>query len=135
MIGRPEWAEDPTLTRLAARMGRYAEICSVVDEWTSVRSTSEIVDMAVLFRLPVAPVAHGKTIQEFEQTVARGWYLRHPDGFIHPDVPYTFHGKVRRRAFGGAPRLGRDTDSAPTWSMSSRRYDPTAIVPRRSNTT
>jgi crotonobetainyl-CoA:carnitine CoA-transferase CaiB-like acyl-CoA transferase len=127
MIGRPEWAEDPTLTRLAARMGRYAEICSVVDEWTSVRSTSEIVDMAVLFRLPVAPVAHGKTIQEFEQTVARGWYLRHPDGFIHPDVPYTFHGKVRRRAFGGAPRLGRDTDVMRTRSFSPKQATPTGI--------
>jgi len=127
MIGRPEWAEDPTLTRFAARVGRYAEICSVVDEWTSVRSTSEIVELAALFRLPVAPVANGKTIQELEQTVARGWYLRHPGGFTHPEVPYVLHGKVTRRAFEAAPCLGRDTEMMRASSITPKQSTPTGI--------
>ena len=127
MVGRPEWAEDPTLTRFAARLGRYAEICSAVDEWTSVRRTSEIVELAVLFRLPVAPVANGKTIQEFEQTAARGWYLHHPGGFTHPEVPYILHGKVTRRAFGAAPRLGRDTEVMRTRPITPKQSTPTGI--------
>ena len=127
MVGHPEWAEDPTLTRFTARMGRYAEICSAVDEWTSVRATSEIVELAVLFRLPVAPVANGKTIQEFEQTAARGWYLDHPGGFTHPEVPYILHGKVTRRAFGAAPRLGRDTEVMRTRPITPKQSTPTGI--------
>ena len=127
LIGRPEWAEDPTLTRFDARIARYDEICAVIDEWTSARSTAEVEELAVLLRLPVAPVTNGKTIQELAQTVARQWYLRHRAGFTHPEVPYTFHGDVARRPFGPPPRLGEATEEVRARDVAPKEATPTGV--------
>ncbi|HVV30157.1 MAG TPA: CoA transferase, partial [Mycobacteriales bacterium] len=110
MIGRDEWREDPTLTRFDARISRYDEINSAVDGWTSVRPTAEVVDLAVAFRIPVAPVGTGATIPQFEQCAERGWFVKNPrSGFLQPDVHYTLTGGARRRPFTPAPQLGEDT--------------------------
>ncbi|SDH62510.1 Crotonobetainyl-CoA:carnitine CoA-transferase CaiB [Pseudonocardia oroxyli] len=128
MIGRPEWAEDPSLTRYIERIKRAREITTIVDEWTAERSTDDVCELAALFRLPVAPVANGETVPKLEQTVARGWYLQHPAGFTHPEVPYTFHGNVTRRAFGSPPKLGQDTAAARERTITPKLPTPTGIT-------
>lgn len=125
MIGKPEWAEDPTLTRFAARIQRYEEIREVIEAWTTERSTSEIEELAAAFRLPVAPVTNGKTVQELAQTVERGWYLQHPAGYTHPEVHYTFHGNVARRPFGAGPRLGEHTEAVRAQTITAKQPAPT----------
>lgn len=95
MTDRPEWADDPTLTRFDARQTRYDEINDAVDAWTSTRTTEEIVELAVAFRTPVAPVGTGATIPQFEQCVERNWYVRNPrSGFLRASS---------RRCTGRAP--------------------------------
>jgi crotonobetainyl-CoA:carnitine CoA-transferase CaiB-like acyl-CoA transferase len=112
MIGEEGWREDPTLTRFDARVARWDEVNSTVDAWTRGRPTSEIVELATLFRLPVAPVGNGETIPLYEQVVERGWTVEHPSGeFRQPEVFYTFHGSsAYRRPLGPSPLLGADTE-------------------------
>jgi crotonobetainyl-CoA:carnitine CoA-transferase CaiB-like acyl-CoA transferase len=110
LIGRSDWAEDPTLTRFDVRVARYDEVNTVIDDWTSQRTTEEVTELAALFRLPVAPVADGQTIRTLEQVVAREWYVRDREDFEQPVPPYTFHGSARSRPFGAAPALGVDTE-------------------------
>jgi crotonobetainyl-CoA:carnitine CoA-transferase CaiB-like acyl-CoA transferase len=111
MLGREDWVADSTLTLYENRIARYVEVCETVDEWTSARTNSEIEELASAFRLPVAPITDGKTVQELPQVVERGWYVRGPAGAMWPAVPYTFHGtSVTPRDFGPAPLLGQHTD-------------------------
>jgi crotonobetainyl-CoA:carnitine CoA-transferase CaiB-like acyl-CoA transferase len=113
MVDRPEWTEDPSLTRFDDRIARFDEVNGVIDDWTSRRTTAEVVELAVALRLPVAPVTDGISVQHLEQVVARQWYVENPDGFTQPDVHYTFHGSAGRRRFGPAPILGQDTERPP----------------------
>jgi crotonobetainyl-CoA:carnitine CoA-transferase CaiB-like acyl-CoA transferase len=112
MIGQEEWREDPSLTRFDVRMARFDEVNATVDAWTSTRSTDEVVELATLFRIPVAPVGNGETIPRYKQVVQREWVVDHPSGeFRQPEVFYAFHGSSAQRRPPQVPaRLGADTD-------------------------
>lgn len=107
MIEQPDWLEDKSLSRFETRTVRAEEITAVVDAWTSQRTTAEIVELASMFRLPVAPIMNGATIGQFEQVVARHWCAKNPTaGFDQPVPPYSFSGALAPRAAGPSPRLG-----------------------------
>lgn len=113
LIGREDWAADPTMTRFATRIARFDEVNTVIDGWTSQRSTDEIVEIAALMRLPVAPVADGATVPTLEQSVARCWFVPNPgSGFTQPIPPYVFHGNATSRPFEAPPAIGQDNDAA-----------------------
>jgi crotonobetainyl-CoA:carnitine CoA-transferase CaiB-like acyl-CoA transferase len=127
MVDKPDWAADPTLTRFDARIARFEEVNGTVDAWTRERSTDEIVELSVHFRLPVAPVTNGSTIQRCEQVTARGWYIERDDGLVQPEAHYTFYGSASRRPFGNAPVLGRDTERVRQSPLEPKAEVPTGL--------
>jgi len=97
MIERPDLLEDEALRLHPSRLLRRDEFLGYVHEWTTTRSSEEVLEQAGLFRIPAGPVLNGETVPEFEQFAARGVFSPEPDGrFIRPRLPY---------------RLGRDTDA------------------------
>ena len=107
LVERPDWAEDPSLSRHDTRAKRHDELIDHIDAWTSQRTTVEVIEHATLFRLPVAPISNGKTVTEFEQVVARNWVTTNPGGgFMQPVPPYIFWGDTGSREPGPAPKLG-----------------------------
>lgn len=110
LVGRPEWADDPELGTMGGRILAGDSIAGAIREWTSARTTEEVVHEAILLRIPVAPIGNGANLPEFDQFAQRGVYVPNPGGeFIQPRVPYrnSDHPSV---AFRPAPRLGQHTD-------------------------
>ncbi|MCY3631654.1 MAG: CoA transferase [bacterium] len=135
LVGHPEWADDPQLGTMGGRIAAGESIAGPIREWTSARTTEEVVREAILLRIPVAPIGNGANLPEFDQFAQRGVYVPHPGGaFIQPRVPYrnSTHPSV---AFRPAPRLGQHTDdvlgemtsgSRPTAAVRPTGTDPTA---------
>lgn len=93
LIERPDLIGDERYSSFPARMARQAEFESIVSEWTTARTTAEVVDLAVAFRIPVAPVATPDSITGVDHFVERGVYVLNPrGGFLQPRAPYRVHG-------------------------------------------
>ena len=106
MIEKGEWLGDEELASHWSRQFRMKEWNEAVRAWTTQRTTQEIIDLAVLFRIPVAPVNNGKTVLEHEQFKARGVFEKNPAGdFLQPRPPYRLNGD-RLRSLSPAPKLG-----------------------------
>ncbi|MCY3634580.1 MAG: CoA transferase [bacterium] len=109
LVGHPEWADDPQLGTMGGRIAAGESIAEAIREWTSARTTEEVVSEAVLLRIPVAPIGNGANLPGFDQFAHRGVYVPNPaGGSVQPRVPYrnTAHPSV---AFRPAPRLGQHT--------------------------
>lgn len=110
LVGHPEWADDPDLGTMGGRIAAGESIAGAIREWTSARTTDEVVREAILLRIPVAPIGNGANLPEFDQFAQRRVYVPHPGGgFIQPRVPYrnNAHPAV---AFRPAPHLGQHSD-------------------------
>jgi len=106
MIDKGEWLGDEELASHWSRQFRMQEWNEAVRAWTTQRTTQEIIDLAVLFRIPVAQVNNGKTVLEHEQFRARGVFEKNPAGdFLQPRPPYRLNGG-RIREPSAAPGLG-----------------------------
>ena len=106
MIERSDLIGDDTWALAASRLERLDEWNAIFQSWSRQHTTAEIIELASLLRIPVAPVNDGRTVLEHEQFQARGVFDVAPDGtFTHPLPPYLFDGK-RPRPRGRAPRLG-----------------------------
>ena len=109
LVGHPEWADDPELATMGGRIAAGESIAGAIEEWTSARTTEEVVHDAILLRIPVAPIGNGANLPEFDQFAPRGVYVPNPGGgFIQPRVPYrnASHPSV---GFRPAPHLGQHT--------------------------
>ena len=87
MIDHPELLEDKKIAMPGVRFARRDEFNALVREWTTARTTSEVLEQAALFRVPAGPTLNGETVTQFEQFVARGVFEDH-GGFVAPRVPY-----------------------------------------------
>ena len=106
MIGHPEWAADPDVSRIDYRSAHSAELRAVIAEWTSTRTVSEIVVDAAARRIPCAPVGNGETVTEVEQFVVRETFVANPSGgFLQPRPPMRMS-RSRVRGASPAPRRG-----------------------------
>ncbi|ORW41711.1 cag pathogenicity island protein [Mycobacterium paraense] len=107
MIGRLDLLdEDPAWALAMTRWERREEWNRIVREWTTQRSTDEIVALASDLRIPVSPVNNGQTVLDHPQFTARGIWRRYADGgFTHPLAPYRINGR-RPAPTAGAPPLG-----------------------------
>jgi crotonobetainyl-CoA:carnitine CoA-transferase CaiB-like acyl-CoA transferase len=126
LIGQPEWAEDESLFIAMERRRRSADLTGVIREWTTARTTGEIVEIASLMRIPVAPIGNGRTIPEIDHFVDQEWLVRNPDGFLQPRRPYRFRGEpvVVPRAAPRAEETYADTGWGSTErDVSSRTAD------------
>ena len=110
MIGRDDWYDDERLARGTYRTLHRPELEAVIEEWTTARTTAEIVELATLLRVPVAEVGNGATLPHFPPLVDGGWIAENPAGFVQPAVPYRLGGEASPRPFAAAPTVGRDTE-------------------------
>ncbi|MCU1449861.1 MAG: L-carnitine dehydratase/bile acid-inducible protein [Acidimicrobiales bacterium] len=109
MIGRSDLLDDTDLARAHSRFKRRDEFLAAVHEYTTKRTSEELLAEAGDLRIPAGPVLNGETIPSFEQFVARGVFGPSPSGrFRQPRVPYRISG-TEPRAFEPAPAAGADT--------------------------
>lgn len=107
MIERPDLVDDAELASFAGRVERRDEFLGLVTEWTGCRTTQEIVDLAVAFRIPVAPIATPEMLPKIDHFVDRGVFVESQTGLLAPRVPYR-SGAITIAAPGEPPLLGAD---------------------------
>lgn len=90
LIGQPHWCDDERLFIATERRLRADELLGPIREWTRSQTTAEIVEIASLMRIPVAPIGNGATLATIDQFVAEEWFVRNPDGVLQPRRPYRF---------------------------------------------
>lgn len=108
MIGRQDWADDRTLDPVPARTERSDELNTVIEEWTTARTTAEIVELATLMRIPCIEVGNGETIPRMDHFASEPFYDVNPDGgFLQPAAPFRLHPPIPGAAVvAAAPPLG-----------------------------
>lgn len=124
LIERSDLIDDPELAAVDGRIARRDEFLGMVTEWTQRRTTQEIVDLAVAFRIPVAPIATPATLPTVDHFVQRGVFVESPLGVLQPRVPYRGDAIVTNPP-GRAPELGADTGTV-QWPPRSPRLEPVA---------
>jgi crotonobetainyl-CoA:carnitine CoA-transferase CaiB-like acyl-CoA transferase len=89
MIGQPQWAEDPELSR-ADRRGFHGDVLRpVIEKWTCSRTVAEILGLADELHIPAAPVGNGEVTPTLPQAIARDVFVSSPEGAgRQPRVPY-----------------------------------------------
>src|SRR5947209_64622 len=88
MIDRGDLVDDAELASFEGRVARRDEFVGMVTDWTQKRSTQEIVDLAVAFRIPVAPIGTPSTLPNVDHFVQRGVFIDSELGVLQPRVPY-----------------------------------------------
>jgi crotonobetainyl-CoA:carnitine CoA-transferase CaiB-like acyl-CoA transferase len=112
MIERPDLRDDEVLAQFAGRLARFDEWQEIMSEWLPQKTTAEVIELASLLRIPVAPICNGETVQAHEQLKARGAYGPDAEGrFVRPRRPYRID-DIDPAPPGKAPRLGAHTHSA-----------------------
>jgi crotonobetainyl-CoA:carnitine CoA-transferase CaiB-like acyl-CoA transferase len=110
MLGRPDVADDERFLDGRARMEELAFMQEMIHSWTRERTVDEIVELACLRRIPVAPVGNGRTLPRTDHLVERRVFVKSTAGFVQPRIPYRLE-KTALRPFGPAPRLGEHSDA------------------------
>lgn len=107
MIDRADMVDDADLASFAGRVERRDEFLDMVTQWTRSRTTQEIVDLAVAFRIPVAPIGAPTTLLTVDHFVERGVFVEAACGMLQPRVPYRSDA-IRTTPPGRPPELGAD---------------------------
>jgi crotonobetainyl-CoA:carnitine CoA-transferase CaiB-like acyl-CoA transferase len=107
MIDRADLVGDTELASFGGRTARRDEFLAMVTQWTETRTTQEIVDLAVAFRIPVAPIATPATLPKIDHFVQRGVFVESELGVLQPRVPYRSDA-ITTRPPGRPPLLGAD---------------------------
>jgi crotonobetainyl-CoA:carnitine CoA-transferase CaiB-like acyl-CoA transferase len=112
MIERPDLREDEQLAQFAGRLMRFDEWNEIMRGWLSKRTTAEVIELASLLRIPVAPICNGQTVVAHEQLAERGVFGSDAEErFLQPRRPYRIDDSDPP-APRLAPRLGEHSDSA-----------------------
>ncbi len=131
MIGRPEWATDPDISRIDHRTRNARTLRPVVAEWTTARTVQQILDEAMARRVPCAPVGNGETLPHIEQLRARDTFVRNPSGgFLQPRPPARLS-RTPSEPLRTAPALGRGHAGSPLLPASRRAAARTWPFPLR----
>lgn len=108
MIERADLVDDAELASFTGRVERRDAFLQMVTEWTVCRTTEEIVDVAVAFRIPVAPIATPEMLPKIDHFVERGVFVESPEGTLAPRVPYRSDA-MATAAPAEPPQLGADS--------------------------
>ena len=79
MIERTDLQEDEQLAQFAGRLMRFEEWNQIIRAWMTKRNTEEIIELASLLRIPVAPICNGETVQAHAQLLERQVFQRSAD--------------------------------------------------------
>ncbi|WP_090419644.1 CaiB/BaiF CoA-transferase family protein [Mycobacterium europaeum] len=107
LIERADLLDDAELASFDGRVARRDEFLDMVTQWTRSRTTQEIVDLAVAFRIPVAPIGTPEMLPEIDHFVEREVFVESGAGGLQPRVPYRSD-EMTTRPPGPPPRLGAD---------------------------
>jgi crotonobetainyl-CoA:carnitine CoA-transferase CaiB-like acyl-CoA transferase len=107
MIDRADLIDDADLASVAGRIERRDEFLGMVTQWTTSRTTQEIIELAAAFRIPVAPIATPGALPNIDHFVGRGVFVESALGVLQPRVPYRSDA-IRTRPPGRPPQLGAD---------------------------
>ena len=108
LIGRPELADDKDYVRAGPRFTHRERFWAMVHAYTRPHTSAEVMELASLLRIPVAPVLDPSRIMDFPQFAERGVFVEHPGGgFRQPRVPYRLSGHGQR-PFGPVPAPAAD---------------------------
>lgn len=88
MVGRPDLAADESLLDPEVRQRRRDQVVGAIRDWTTRRSTAEIIATATAYRIPVAPIGNGANLPEVDHLVQRGVFETSQDGLTFPRRPY-----------------------------------------------
>jgi crotonobetainyl-CoA:carnitine CoA-transferase CaiB-like acyl-CoA transferase len=123
LIERPDLLDDVGLSHVSKRFSRRAEFLDAVRAHTRNKTTDELLEEAVVFRIPAAPVLDAAGVLAFDHFDRRGVFELSPSGrFAQPRVPYRIRGSASR-PFGPAPDPGSN-DGSVEWHGPSRFPDP-----------
>jgi len=121
MIDRADLVDDADLASFAGRTAHHDEFLAMVTQWTETRTTQEIVDLAVAFRIPVAPIATPATLPKVDHFVQRGVFVESELGVLQPRVPYRSDAMATKPP--GRPSLLGADNGRVDWPLRSRRPD------------
>ncbi|OBI59675.1 CoA transferase [Mycobacterium sp. E796] len=107
MIDRADLLDDAELASFVGRVQRRDEFLGMVTQWTETRTTQEIIDLAVAFRIPVAPIGTPATLPKVDHFVERGVFVESEPGGLQPRVPYRSDAMATRPP-AKPPLLGAD---------------------------
>ena len=114
MIEHPELRDTGEFDQIPQRLERLEEWEALVHGYTRAHTTDEIVELASVLRIPVAPVGNGELVRQHPQVVARGLYVEDPSGgFERPIPPYRIDGETAAPP-RPAPALGEHTGAIET---------------------
>lgn len=88
MVECPDLADIP---ELRFQMGRWEQrdlLRARTAQWFGSRTVEEIVELAALFRIPMAAIGNGETLPGMDHFVQRGSFEHHPCGFRSPVPPW-----------------------------------------------
>jgi crotonobetainyl-CoA:carnitine CoA-transferase CaiB-like acyl-CoA transferase len=121
LVGQPDLLDrEPRWTSAGYRLRHAQEFYALTRPWIRVHTTAEVLELAAMARIPVAPVNNGATLPEQEQFRSRGVIGAMPGGkFAHPLPPYRIDG-VRPAVTRRAPRLGTGVSPLPSRPPSGR---------------
>jgi crotonobetainyl-CoA:carnitine CoA-transferase CaiB-like acyl-CoA transferase len=122
MIGRDDLAAGGEFTMVGDRLARVDEWNALVREWTGVRTTAEVVELAVAHKVPVAPVCDGRSVAMLDHVIARGTLVDAPSQrFRMPGRPWRLGGD------GGPPP--QPAPGAPATGVARPGWRSTAAAP------
>lgn len=121
MIGQFDLVDDAELASFSGRQARRVEFLQMVNDWASVRTTDEVIDIASAMRIPVAPIGSPATVADIDHFRERGAFRTNPHGFVQPRPPYASQ-HLDLLSVSEAPALGQ---CAPDdlWSERPPRAD------------
>src|SRR5271168_4088607 len=88
MVECPQLEEIEQLRFQIGRWGYRDLIREQIGPWLTERTVEEIVELAQLFRLPIAALGNGSTIRDSEYVRQRKAFVRNPAGFDQPRPPW-----------------------------------------------
>jgi crotonobetainyl-CoA:carnitine CoA-transferase CaiB-like acyl-CoA transferase len=120
MIGRPELAESDEWAD-----GRYRELqmeawTEMVHSWTKAHTTDEIIEIASLMRIPVAPVNDAASAFATPYFADRGLFSPAAEGKVSRPVPPFLMDGTRLPLPERTPKRGEHTDQIDDWTARSQ---------------
>lgn len=125
MVECPDLADVPELRFQVGRWEQRDLVRARTGAWFASRTVEEIVELAALFRIPMAAIGNGETLSRMDHFVQRGSFETHPAGFGSPAPPWRMS-ECTPLPPALPPRLG-DT-GAVTWAPR-RRASPKPDLP------